>query len=61
MEQIYRYDYEKAIAVIEVIRNSVEISLRECPAVYQDTVSLERCGEIYTKLKDLEDYLFNNI
>jgi len=61
MEQLYRYDYEKAINVIEVIRNSVEISLRECPGVYQDMTALDKCEEIYTKLKDLESYLEEQI
>jgi len=61
MEDLQRFDKEKAIAVIEVIMNSVEISLRECTAIYQDGIALDKCEEIYTKLKDLEDYLYNNI
>ena len=61
MEALYRFDYEKAISVIEVIRDSVEVSLRECPAVYQDAVTLEKTEEIYVKLQDLKDYLLSNI
>jgi len=61
MEQLHRDDYQKALTVTGVIRDSAEISLRECTAICYDMVAKRLYEEMDAKLEALLDYMGDQI
>jgi len=61
MEELYRYDYEKAITITGVIREMVEGSLRDSPVICYDMGAKAIWDEVDTKLSELGVYLEEQI